>query len=110
MRYIEEKIEKTLGRKVELERDEKGRWKIPQSLIDTAGIDFDGIVHSFEFDDVGEAMRVRESPIPWEVYADKLIFDLEKEEYRKGKALILYPKGFAPNRNETVFLEESRFN
>ena len=110
MNFIVKHIEKKLGRKVDLERDEEGRWKIPQHLVDSTNIKFDQIVHSFEFDSVGDVMRVRESAIPWEVYSDREVFDLGKEEMRKGKALMLFPKGYAPKRNETLFLEDSKLH
>lgn len=45
MRYIKDYIEGQLGREVELQRDERGRWSIPDELIHNTDINFDRIVH-----------------------------------------------------------------
>ena len=41
MKNIKDAIEKHLGREVELERDERGRWQIPRSLYETSDFKFD---------------------------------------------------------------------
>ena len=62
-------------------------------------------MHSKEFGQLSNEIVPRPSAIPWEVFADRGLLDLGREEFRRGRALILYPEGMPRlERNETNFI------
>ena len=64
------------------------------------------IVHSKEFGQLSNEIVPRPSAIPWEVFAgDRRLLDLGREEFARGRALILYPEGLPRlEGNETEFI------
>lgn len=59
------------------------------------------------FDKVPDvSLRESDSDLPWEVFTDRLVFDLGLDEFTKGKAILGFPRGYSPFRNETLFLED----
>ncbi len=82
-------------------------------MVRTVYNNFFRIVHSREFNDLG-ALSVPAPPgpspphFPWEVYSNgRSVSGLREEEYRRGRALILYPDGYAPLLNETEYFYDS---
>ena len=43
------------------------------------------------------------SSYPWEIYHDRPSLDLALPEYKRGRALILYPEGYAATQEEAEF-------
>ena len=62
-------------------------------------------MHSKEFGQLSNEIVPRPSAIPWEVFADRELLDLGREEFARGRALILYPEGISAFKgNETDFI------
>jgi hypothetical protein len=66
------------------------------------------IVHTADFNKVSGVVPPP-SVIPWEIYAGRKVFDLAKDEFRTGRAMMLYPEGIGiMQNNETDFLDEGK--
>ena len=106
MGKLKDLFEKSLGRKLDLKRDDHGRWSIPPEIMQEVNVPYDSLIHSSEFDklDIKEALPDIETSFPWEFYVDRKIFDLAEEDYVNGRAMILYPKNAAFLANETRFI------
>ena len=65
-------------------------------------------MHSKEFGQLSNEIVPRPSAIPWEVFAGgdgRALLDLGREEFARGRALILYPEGLPRlEGNETDFI------
>ena len=106
---LKQLFERTLGRKLDLRRDDRGRWTIPPELLREANVPYDSLIHSNDFDQLllTESLPKVATSYPWQFYVDRQIFDLAKDEFVNGKALILYPKNARFFANESRFISEA---
>ena len=65
------------------------------------------IVHADEFD-FFDHLDIGESSYPWEIFHNRPVMDLAQNEFKTGRALVLYPGGYGATEEEAKFINGGR--